>query len=267
MFDETREECWQSRYGVSPPEGAPDLGSLLAHRSIRQFEQREIPDPTRKALMAASQSAATSSNLQLWSAVSVQDSDRRRTIAKLSGNQSQIIDCDWFVVFLADHYRLRKAAGEIGETASGLDYAEFHTMAVIDASLAAERMVCAAESLGIGICYIGAVRNDLAAVDRFLELPDGVIPLFGLCLGYPLHPLTAKIKPRLAQKCVWFDETYSADAGVGDYDERMQRFYESEGMKGDVTWSMRSGRRVDDHHLTGREVLLDHIQNKGFSRR
>lgn len=267
MFDESLQECWHNRYGISPPEDAPDIGQILAHRSIRRFEQREIPEATRKSLMAAAQSAATSSNLQLWSAVSIQQPQRRAEIAELSANQSQIVDCAWFLVFLADHFRLRKAASKIGESAEGLDYAEFHTMAVIDASLAAERMVCAAESQGIGICYIGAVRNDLESVDRLLGLPEGVVPLFGLCLGYPLQPSTAKIKPRLAQECVWFDEVYDADAGVGDYDERMQRFYESEGMKGDVTWSMRSGRRVDNHHLTGREILLDFLQKKGMLKR
>lgn len=267
MFKESAELCWSIRYGSKPPRELPDLGLFCSHRSIRAFEGRPIEEPVRKALMMAAQSAATSSNLQLWSAVSIQEPERRRMIAEKCASQKQIVDCGWFIAFLADHHRISQAASQVGESASGLDYAEFYTMAVIDAALAAERLVCAAESLGLGICYIGALRNDLVGVSEMLSLPPKVAPLFGLCVGYPAQPMTAKIKPRLAQECVWFDEEYDPAAGVEDYDQRMSDFYSQEGMKGDVTWSMRSGRRVDDHHLTGREILKEFMESRGFAKR
>jgi hypothetical protein len=128
-------------------------------------------------------------------------------------------------------------------------------------------MVCAAEAMGIGICYIGALRNDPYGVASLLDLPEGVFGLFGLCLGYPAEDASAEIKPRLPQNAVWFREGYDRDASIGDYDERMKAFYESQGMKGDVSWSMRSGRRVDEHHLTGREVLKEFLEGRGFLRR
>ena len=139
-------------------------------------------------------------------------------------------------------------------------------MALVDASLAAERMVCAAESIGLGICYIGALRNDPQGVADLLQLPEGTFGVFGLCLGWPAEGCTAAIKPRLSPSDVWFRETYGT-ADTAEYDARMRAFYEEQGMKGDVTWSMRSGRRVDDHHLTGREVLKEWLLARGFGRR
>jgi nitroreductase len=218
-------------------------------------------------LIGAAQSAATSSNLNLWSVVSVQDPTRRKALAELCGNQEHIVKAPWFLVFVADHYRLKQAVRKIGESGAGLDYAEFALMAVIDAALAAEHLVCAAESLGIGICYIGATRNNPDKLQELLSLPEGTFAVFGLCLGYPSEGNRAQIKPRPSQETLWFKEVYDQDVSCEEYDRRMEPFYIEQGMKGSVTWSMRSGRRVDGQHMTGREVLKDYLERQGFYRR
>lgn len=246
------------------PEG---IAPFLEHRSIRKFSKEPVDESLVAGLVAAAQSAATSSNLQLWSVISIQDSDRRQAMYECCSKQQQILDAPWFFAFLADHNRLRLAAREVGEAAAGLDYTEFFVMAVIDASLAAERMVCAAESIGLGICYIGALRNDAEAVARILHLPSGTFGVFGLCVGYPAESVGAEMKPRLDLDSVWLRETYPTEISVAAYDERMHEFYSSQKMKGDVTWSMRSGRRVDEHHLTGRDRLRDWLESQGFLRR
>ncbi|MCW5938212.1 MAG: nitroreductase family protein [Fimbriimonadaceae bacterium] len=260
-------EAWVARYGETPPVDVAEVDPFLTHRSVRDFSDRPVPRALVTALVAAAQSAATSSNLQTWSVVSVQDPVRRAEVARLCADQRQVRNAPWFFAFVADHHRLAHAASRVGEDALGLDYCEFYTMAVIDAALAAERMVCAAESLGLGICYIGALRNDAEGVKGLLNLPERVVGLFGLCLGWPDPNVANPIKPRLPQSSVWFEEEYDPLVGIGDYDDRMSRFYAEQGMKGDATWSMRSGRRVDEHHLTGREALLKFIQEQGFSRR
>ncbi len=263
MFDESPADAWAQRYGTPPP-NLPEISKFLNHRSVRRFRPDPVPEEMLQALIAAAQSAATSSNLQLWSVVSVQDPARLEEIAQLCGDQKQIKTCATYFCFLADHYRLRQAAKLTDENCQGLGYAEFFIMAAVDAALAAERMVCAAESLGLGICYIGGLRNDAEGVKQFLNLPQGTFGLFGLCVGWPAEPMTAKIKPRLGQDSVWFRETYNQDVSVDEYDERMRQFYESEQMKGDFTWSARSGRRVDLNHMTGRENLLEWLRSQGF---
>lgn len=262
MFNESPQQAWKLRYGREA-EALPDLSRFLNHRSVRAYSNRPIDDHLIEGLVAAAQSAATSSNLQLWSVVSVQEPARRESIAALCSNQKQIVDAAWFFAFIADHHRLQEAAREIGEDAAGLDFTEFWIMACIDAALAAERMVCAAESLGIGTCYIGALRNDPLAVSKILNLPQKSIGLFGLCLGWPANSDTVQIKPRLGQESVWYREEYGS-ADVAEYDSRMSEFYEKQGMKGEVTWSMRSGRRVDENHLGGREVWKSVLENKRF---
>ncbi len=267
MFHESFADCWRLRYGTEPPCDVPELASFLRHRSVREFSDQPIADGLLSALIAAAQSASTSSNLQLWSVVSVDDPSAREDFAVLAGNQRQIVQAARFLVFCADHHRLKKAGERVGEACEGLEYAEFGLMAFIDAALAAERLVCAAEAVGLAACYIGAVRNDLPKVCALLGLPDGVAPLFGLCLGYPHPACKAEVKPRLDQSAVWHRERYNPDADVSPYDERMRGFYVSQGMKGEVTWSMRSARRVDGRHMTGREILKEFFEKLGFWRR
>lgn len=267
MFSETFAEAWQARYGEEPGTITDALAPFLRHRSVRAYADKPVDVSLISHLIGAAQSAATSSNLQLWSVISVQDPERRQSLAELCADQKQIKTAPWFFAFFADHYRLRKAAQEVGENAEGLDYAEFFIMACIDAALAAERFVCAAESVGLGICYIGALRNQPAEVAKLLNLPSGVFGAFGLCLGYPDESRPTEIKPRLDQDAIWFRETYDQNATTEAYDERMRAFYESQSMKGDATWRMRSGRRADNDHLSGREVLREWLAERGFNRR
>ena len=184
MFEESPENAWELRFGT-PPSALPNLEKFLNHRSVRKYTGEQVGEDIVRGLVGAAQSAATSSNLQLWSVVSVQEPARRQKIAELCGNQQQVKDAAWFFAFLVDHYRLAQAARAVGVTATGLAYTEIYTMAVVDVALAAERMVCAAESLGLGICYIGALRNDPYAVRALLELPEQTFGVFGLCLGWP----------------------------------------------------------------------------------
>lgn len=269
MFDESFAEAWRLRYGGDPEQEFDSLAKFLTHRSVRKFKSDPVPEELMAGLVAAGQSAATSSNLQLYTMISVQDPVRREAMAVLCANQSQVREAAWFFAFCVDHYRLRQASWAAGQDPAGLDYTEFLVMAAIDAALAAERMVCAAEAVGLGICYIGALRNDPDGVAKLLDFPEGVFGAFGLCLGWPAEPLTAEIKPRLLPDAVWYRETYRREVDVADYDARMGKFYVSQGMKGDVNWSMRSGRRVDGsaRSLTGRGVLKKWLEGRGFGKR
>jgi nitroreductase len=264
---ETFSEGWRHRFGCDPPRDVPELAPLIRHRSVRKYSDKPIPEELAQCLVGVAQSAATSSNLQLWSVISVQDLETREKIAAVADNYEHIRSAPWFFAFVADHHRLKTTAAEVGENAEGLDYEEFFIMATVDVALAAERFVCAAETLGMGICYIGAMRNNAAEIKRLLGLPDQTFCVFGLCLGWPEEPLQAHIKPRLSQEAIWFRERYDSGQNIGEYNARMSAFYESEKMKGEVNWSMRSGRRVDNHHLTGREVLKSWLEEQGFNRR
>lgn len=267
MFEESLNESWALRYG-SEPVGLPGgLDKFLTHRCVRRYSDKPVPVALMSLLVGAAQSAATSSNLQMYSIISVQEPERRDAIFKLCATQEQVRTAPWFLAFVADHHRVKKAAKATNQNTDGLDTLEMYTIAVVDAALAAERMVCAAEAAGLGVCYIGALRDNPEGVAELLGLPEGVFGVFGLCIGYPAEDLKAEIKPRLSQKAIWFREKYEVDADVAEYDERMRGFYTSHGMKGEATWTMRSGRRVGIPYLSGREKLLGWLQGRGFLRR
>lgn len=268
LFGESLTDAWRARYGTEAPDGLPEsLRPFLTHRCVRSYSDRPVDEATAAGLVVAAQSAGTSSNLQLYTILSVQDPERREALTALCDNQNQLRTAAWFFGFFADIYRLRKAAEARGEDASNLDFTEFYTMAVVDAALAAERMVVAAEALGLGVCYIGALRNDPEGVAKLLDLPEGLFGVFGLCIGWPADDVRAEIKPRLSQDAIWMRETYDHSVAVDEYDSRMTPFYTQQGMKGDVTWSMRSGRRLSLKAMTGREKLLEWLQGRGFLRR
>lgn len=125
-------------------------------------------------------------------------------------------------------------------------------------------MTCAAESMGLGVCYIGALRVDPKGVSETLGLPDGVFGLFGFCLGHIRADAKADVKPRLPQHAIWFREVYGPDADLSEYDERMRSFYASVGGDPAVTWSQRSARRVTLAHIGGRATQREFLQSHGF---
>lgn len=263
MFRESIQDAWQARYGTDAPMEA-DLGALLNHRSVRKFKAEPVEESLVSLLIGAAQSAATSSNLQLYSFVSVQEPSRREAIARLCDPNPQVRSAPWFFAVFADHWRAREAAKAAGHEPSSLSYAEFYTMAVVDAALAAERMVCAAETLGLGICYIGGLRNHPDEVNRLLAAPKGVFGLFGLCIGWPEEPLRAEIKPRLSQAAVWFRDIFPAGIDAREYDERIAPFYERQKVSGPPTWSEKTGQRLEPDHLGPRAAQKSFLEDQGF---
>ncbi|MFN7658612.1 MAG: nitroreductase family protein, partial [Dolichospermum sp.] len=129
------------------------LETLLSHRSIRAYLPDVLPPGTLEVLIAAAQSASTSSNLQTWSVVAVEDANRKEELSKLTNNQAHIRQSPLFLVWLADLARLTHIAESRGLPHEGLNYLEMFLMAAIDAALAAQNAVIAAESLGLGTVY------------------------------------------------------------------------------------------------------------------
>ncbi|HIK08565.1 MAG TPA: NADPH-dependent oxidoreductase [Trichormus sp. M33_DOE_039] len=247
------------------------LTTLLSHRSIRQYLPKSLPSGTLETLIAAAQSAATSSNLQTWSVVAVEEPSRKEKLSQLANNQAHIRQCPLFLVWLADLARLTYIAENLGLPHEGLDYLEMFLMAAIDATLAAQNAVVAAESLGLGTVYIGALRNKPEEVAKVLNLPPHIVAVFGLCVGYADTEVNVAIKPRLPQSTVLHRETYkleTQDAGIADYNQLMQDFYAAQQMNIAGDWSEHSVKRVAfAESLSGRHRLTEALKNLGFELR
>lgn len=269
----TPEQAWKQRYGF-PPESVPEswsstLDLLAAHRSVRRYLPREVSDDVLRSLVLAAQSASTSSNLQVWSVVVVRDSERKARLAELCGNQRHVVEAPLFLVWLADYARHRQVAEDRNAPLDGQEYLEAAVMGCVDAALAAQNALVAAESLGLGGVYIGGIRNHPEAVAEVLGLPEGVFGVFGMCLGYPDPAEGAEVKPRLPQEAVLHFETYNLATQreqVDRYEQRIAEFYQGQNLS--QSWVARVLKRLGGPEgLTGRHRLLEAWQKLGFKMR
>ena len=275
ITQETIDNLLQSRYAQpgasSYPSSNPVINALLQHRSVRAYDPRPLPEDTLPLLVAAAQSASTSSNLQVWSLVAVQNPEKKAKLAALAGNQKHILDCPLFLVWLADLSRLRSRGELHGVPHESLDYLEMFLVASVDATLAAQNAAVAAESMGMGIVYIGGIRNQPEQVAEVLELPPNVFAVFGMCVGYPDPQRPASIKPRLQQEAVLHMESYQPEVvhpSVESYNEVMSTFYTQQGMKTQGAWDLHSLNRVKDKDaMKGRDRLTEALNNLGFDLR
>lgn len=255
---------------VGIPAWSDTIAQMLSHRSVRSFSPRPLPEGTLEALLAAAQSAATSSNLQTWSVVAVEDPGRKARLSEFAGRQKQMIEAPLLLVWLADLSRLAALGDARGQQTEALDYLEMLLVAVIDAALAAQNAAVAAESLGLGTVYIGAMRNRPEDVAAELALPARVLPVFGLCVGHPDPAVVTGVKPRLPPSAVLHRETYAgpaADADVAGYDAAIQAF-QAEQAIAQVPWSRQALARVaGPQSLSGRDRLTDALRALGFALR
>lgn len=244
------------------------VNALLSHRSARAFTAEPIPAGMVETLVAAAQSASTSSNLQTWSVVAVEDPTRKSRLAALASGQGFVADAPLFLVWVADLARNKRLGEAEGKDLVAIGYLESFMVAAIDASLAAQNAVVAAEALGLGTCYVGALRNQPEAVAAELGLPPGAVGLFGMAIGYPDELRASDIKPRLPQSVVLHRETYvvkeSEAADVARYDQAMADFSQRVG-QGDVRWLPRMfSRLAGPSSLSGRDRMRAALTALGF---
>lgn len=209
----------------------------------------------------AGQSAATSSNLQGVSVIRIISQQNRQALAALAGGQAYIEQAPEFLVFCADLHRAGWCCQ--GNMVEGMT--EHFMIATIDTALFAQNVVVAAESVGLGICYIGALRNDPQQVSELLALPRLVYPVFGLCLGYPDQE--PQCKPRLPLASVLMEDCYQEvnEALLAQYDQTMKAYYQQRtGGKVKRGWSQEMSALLGKE---SRSHMREFLAQKGFAMR
>ncbi len=245
----------------------PTLELIHAHTSVRRYKPDPVPAPVIETIIAAAQRASTSSNLQAYSVVAVTDAARREKLAGLCGGQKHIEEAPVFLAFCADLARLDRGCQLRGCT-QVTGYVENFLVAAMDAAILAQTAALAAESLGLGICYIGGIRNNPQEVIELLDLPRLVFPITGMTLGWPAAE--PKIRPRLPLKAVLRWEKYdraSEDDALREYDRAMiaTSIYKGrqvpvpgkEGEMEDYGWTEHSARRASQPARTGLRAVLE----------
>jgi len=246
----------------------PTIEQIFRHASVRRYLSDPVSVQIVEAIVAAGQRSSTSSNLQTYSVVAIADAEKKSRMAELCANQRQILQAPVFLVWCADLSRLDRvcdARGYQQETS----YVESFLVAAVDAALAMQTAALAAESLGLGMCYIGAVRNQPQEVIELLRLPELVFPVSGMTLGWPA--IDPPVRPRLPLEAIlhWeaYDSSQEADAleaydrimmETGIYRGRQVNVPGSRGNVEDYGWLEHSARRVSTPVRTElRKVLRD----------
>ncbi len=180
------------------------IETILAHRSIRRYKRHKIPEEHVDAIERAAQRAPTDATLHLWTAIRIDDNQKRSVIAEEIG-QPHVAEASLFYIYIADLYRLYRILEHSKIEHAEDDYALI-LFAAIDAAIAAENMALAAESLGYGTCFIGAVQNSAATIIKLLNLPPKTYPLFGLTIGLPAE--NPRLRPRLPREMMIHVDEY-----------------------------------------------------------
>lgn len=186
------------------------ISLIKNHVSVRDFKPEKLRKEEVDILISCAQSAPTASYLQAYSIISIDDPRLLKELVKQGHLQDFILEAGHFFIFCGDFRRHEDFAKEIGyDIHNSIEGIDAIMVGAIDASLAAQNLSLAAESMGLGTCFIGGVRDGVEAISSILQLPDYVFPIYGLAVGYPASK--NDIKPRFHQEAVHHFNGYNYD--------------------------------------------------------
>lgn len=191
------------------------LRELYERKSVRVYEERPVEPETKSAILRAALEAPTAGNMTLYSVIDVTSAELRERLAVSCDNQPFIAKAPLVLIFVADcqrwydKFRLASADSE-GEPPRRPGYGDL-LLAVSDALIAAQNCVVAAESLGLGSCYIGDILERYELHRELLSLPKYALPAAMLCIGYPTPGQKARQKPpRPPADTIMFENAYQS---------------------------------------------------------
>jgi FMN reductase (NADPH)/FMN reductase [NAD(P)H] len=195
----------------------PVIDVILQRQSVRAYEDREIGAEHRAAILEATLRAPTAGNLMLYSIIEVTDQAAKDILAETCDHQPFIAKAPWVLLFLADYQRwydyfLLSGVEELcehrGEALLKPEEADLF-LACCDALIAAQTAVLAAESLGIGSCYIGDIMENFETHRELFDLPPYTFPIALLCFGYPSEQQRQRTQTtRFDQRFIVFEDRY-----------------------------------------------------------
>jgi nitroreductase/FMN reductase [NAD(P)H] len=202
-----------------PAEGA--LAQILGRGSQRHYTDKPVTDDLLAVLLACAQSAPTKSDLQQYSIIVVKDPAVREALVGLGSGMEWAPKAPAFLVFCADIRRIRRLAEIRGHTYQN-DNLDTFMNGVVDAALAMQSFITAAESVGLGTCPISQIRNKIDRACEILGLPDGVFPIAGLAVGWPKFEkplISMRLPPSVVVHTDRYDDS-DLEQEVEAYDRR-----------------------------------------------
>lgn len=234
------------------------LHQLKNHRSIRQFTDQPISTELRHEILNAAKMASTSQHIQAVHIIRVTDPEVRKKLRAICSDQAYVESAAEFWVFCADFAKHAQIVPN-----AEFDWAEWLLVGAIDTGIFAQNVLTAAEASGLGGVFIGSLRNDIAQVDKLLNLPQHVVPLVGMCLGYPAQD--PMLRPRFPVEVLCSENEYRPldSTALAQFDEEIAAYYQARSQK-ELTWSdYMKGVFAEQK----RPQILSYLQSKGFIKR
>ncbi|HET6444344.1 MAG TPA: nitroreductase family protein [candidate division Zixibacteria bacterium] len=176
-----------------------------SHRSIRSYTPQDIDDTLLNDLLLAGLRSSSAGNMQTWSVIVTRDEESKRHLYELHRKQRMVLEAPVLLTFCADVFRMREWIRVNNSKQSFDDFLGFLTGAV-DAVIAAQTITLAAESVGLGICYLGTTWWAADKIIEMMELPKGVLPVTTLVVGYPAED--PALRDRLPLELIVHQEKY-----------------------------------------------------------
>jgi nitroreductase len=235
-----------ARFGESPPvdatlAGLDELARMAGHRTYRRYTDQAVGADLVRLLCACALSAPSKSDLQQADILIVRDPAKRKVIADLLPDQPHVRDAPVFLVFLANGRRFREIFAQRGRPFVN-DHLDAFFNPVVDAALVLASFLRAAEAVGLGCCPISVIRDHAAVVSQLLELPERVIPVSGMCLGWPADrpPITPRLGLDLTIHADRYDDGDLA-ARIGASDSRRAARMPYRRQRDETRWGAAAG--------------------------
>lgn len=197
---------------------------LMAHSSCRSFQNKPVPEDVADTIIKCAQHAPTSSYLQAYTIIKVEDKEKRKALAQFAGGQEWVEKAGLALLFCADLHRLDVMLDVADKNV--LHNEELYTVAVTDAALASSRALVAAQALGLGGVFVGGVRNETEKMAKLFGLPELVFPMYVVCMGYPAE--VPPQRPRMDASIISAVDTYPEITGpeqLADYEKEVSDYF------------------------------------------
>ncbi len=184
------------------------IKSLFDRKSVRAFEDREITPEEKELILTAALQAPSAGNMTLYSVLDITDRTLKETLSVTCDNQPFIAKASLVLVFCADYNRWYQLFRRHSDEVRKPSYGDLQ-LASVDAVIAAHNCVVAAESMGIGSCYIGDIAENFERHRELFNLPSQVVPVCMIVFGYPTKQQTEREKPpRFKVEDIVFENNY-----------------------------------------------------------
>lgn len=237
----------------------------LEHRTIREFQDKDLPEDVFNTLIDVAQRTPTSNGMQQASIIRVTDIEKKKAIAEIC-KQEYVVRAPVLLIFIVDNYRNHQIALEQGVDSKNSGDMDRFFQGFTDGVLMAQNIVNAAESMDLGAVYFGSILNDTESMCQILDLPDYTFPVVGLGIGYPNQD--PQLKPRMDMKMRLFEDNYEKKENyledIDPYDKEMQTYYDLR--QANKPLDKFSQQVVDKlkNPIPKRQALVNTIVSQGF---